>query len=150
MTVAVATRSLRTATAADLDTMVDLGLRFNASGIYPRLAMTEQGLRNTIGWVLEHGRVWVALKDEQIVAGFGMTVLPHMLTGQLYAAEVFWWSNPEARGHGLKLFYAAEAWAKAEGVTMMQLVAPTPEAEQLYQRLGYAKVEAVYSKEFVC
>lgn len=141
---------IRQATADDLETMVALGLRFDQAKVYPWLSMSEDGIRNTLRWVLAHGMIWLGLKQQTPVAGFGMTILPHMLTGQPYAAEVFWWSNPEARGYGLRLFYAAEAWAKANGVTMMQLVAPTQEAEQLYSRLGYHKIEAVYSKEFVC
>ena len=141
---------MRAATTEDLDALVSLGLRFARESAYGRMPITEECIRGLVQWVLAHGMIWLAFKAEQPVAVFGMTILPHMLTGQLYAAEVFWWSNPEARGTGLKLFYTAQAWAKAEGVSMMQLVAPTPEAEQLYSRLGYHKIEAVYSKEFVC
>lgn len=143
--------TIRQATAGDVDAVVDLGLRFARESVYSeRLLITEAGIRGLFSWVIEHGIIWLSLKSDEPVAMLGMAILPHMLTGQLYASEIFWWSNPEARGHGLRLFYTAQAWAKAEGVTMMQLVAPTPDAEALYSRLGYTKIEAVYAKEFVC
>jgi len=141
----------RIAVAEDLESLVTIGLRFARESVYAqRMPITEAGVRGLVQWVLAHGVIWLSVKDDHPVAVFGMTILPHMLTGQLYAAEVFWWSNPEERGHGLRLFYTAQAWAKAQGVTMMQLVAPTPDAEQLYARLGYTKIEAVYTKDFVC
>jgi GNAT superfamily N-acetyltransferase len=144
-----ATSAIRPASTDDLETMVGLGLRFDAEKVYPWLTMSEDSIRTMLTWVLGHGRIWVAEKDDVLVGGFGMTILPHLLTGQPYAAEVFWWTNPEARGHGLKLFYAAEQWAIDQGVTMLQMVAPTPEAEDLYVRLGFHRIEAVYSKEFL-
>lgn len=150
MTVLTAPSSLRQASHEDLETLVALGVRFAREGDYADMPITEPCIRNLVTWVLEHGAVWLGYKDDQPVAGFGMTILPHMLTGQRYAAEVFWWSNPEARGQGLKLFYTAQAWAKAEGCTFMQMVAPSTKAEALYERLGFRKLETVYTKEFVC
>lgn len=149
MTVITAPSSLRQASLADLDDLVTLGLRFAREGPYRDMPITEPCIRGLVQWVLEHGAVWLGFRDDEPVAVFGMTILPHMLTGQRYAAEVFWWSNPEARGQGLKLFYTAQAWAKAEGATFMQLVSPTHEADQLYERLGYRKLETVYVKEFI-
>lgn len=141
---------VREGTAADFEAMVALGLRFAHESVYVRVPITEVQIRKVGDWLLEHGVILLTEKDGIPVGMVGVTVLPHMLTGRPYGAEVFWWCNPEARGHGLRLLKAAERWAEAHGAETMQFVAPTPDVERLYQHLNYAKIETAYEKDLVC
>jgi GNAT superfamily N-acetyltransferase len=141
---------IREATADDLEVMVVMGLRFARESGYSKLPITESSIRTLIAWVLANGVVLLALKDEHPVGMVGVVVLPHMLTARPYGAEVAWWCNPEARGHGLRLLRAAERWAKDHGAATMQFVAPTEDVERIYQRLGYVKLETAYEKELLC
>jgi GNAT superfamily N-acetyltransferase len=142
--------TLREATTDDLDVLVDMGMRFARETVYARTPINADVIRKLGGWLIDNGVIYVAVKDEQPVGMVGVTVLPHMMTGRLYGAEVFWWCNPEARGHGLRLLRAAEQWAKAHGAETMQFVAPSPEVETLYQKLDYAKIETAYEKDLIC
>lgn len=141
---------IRPGTVDDFDAMVALGQRFATESVYARVPITEACIRRLGAWLLEHGTILLTVKDGIPVGMVGVTVLPHMLTGRLYGAEVFWWCNPEARGHGLRLVRAAEHWARAHGAETMQFVAPSPDVELLYQKLNYAKIETAYEKDLTC
>lgn len=70
----------------------------------------------------------------------------HYMSGVSKAIEVAWWVDPEARGIGLQLLREAERWARARGVESLELVAPNPRVELLYDRLGYVPVERMYTR----
>jgi GNAT superfamily N-acetyltransferase len=141
---------IREATPADVEIVVSLGLRFAREGPYARMPMTEASIRALAAWMFQHGVILLTQKAREDVGMVGVAVLPHMLSGRLYGAEVFWWCNPEARGHGLRLMRAAESWARAHGAETMQFVAPTEEVERLYTKLGYTQLETAYEKDLVC
>ena len=149
----IATHSgIREATAADVDALMGLCMRFASESVYAdRLAAHEPSVRKTCEWLIGGaGVVFLAEKDDQPVGMMGLAVFPHFLSGQLYGAEVFWWCNPEARGYGLKLLRRGEQWVRDKGAAFMQLTAPTDDIERLYARLGYARIETVYSKDLLC
>ena len=141
---------IREAVLDDLETVVALGLQFAREGPYARLPITESSIRSLAAWMFAHGAILFTEKHGQPVGMVGVACLPHMLTGRLYGAEVFWWCNPEARGHGLRLVKAAESWARQHGAETMQLVAPTEEVERLYTKLGYTQLETAYEKDLLC
>lgn len=149
MTVLTETR-IREATADDLEAVVALGLRFARESEYARMPITESSIRTLAAWMFAHGAILLTHKDGVAVGMVGVSVLPHMLTGRLYGAEVFWWCNPEARGHGLRLVKAAEAWAREHGAETMQFVAPNERVERLYTRLGYTQIETAFEKDLLC
>jgi len=141
---------IREADLSDLDVIVALGLRFASESVYAdRMRVTEAGIRQTATWLLNGpGTIFVSLYDGEMVGMIGVTLLPHFLSGMLYGAEVFWWCNPERRGHGVRLLRRAESWAKAQGARFFQTTAPTDDVADIYTRLNYRKIEVGFQKDF--
>ena len=138
---------VRRATADDLLDLLTLGESFHAGSPYRDLfAWNGAQIERMVGWLLEHGAIFVAEKDGASVGMLGVAVAPHLMSGDLMASEVFWWVEPRARGLGLKLLRAAERWARAEGATVLQLVAPDAAARTLYERLGFVQIETAYQR----
>lgn len=135
---------------ADLDALVAMGQRFLAQSNYRRhLTENPAQMRMTAAQLIEaaSGNVFVAEADDGTLVGMlGVIVFPHHLSGDTTCGEVFWWVEPDRRGIGLRLLRAAEAWAKAQGATTLQLIAPSHEVETLYERLGFEAVERTYQK----
>lgn len=140
---------IREADLTDLEVLVAMGLRFASESVYAdRLHITEHGVRQTIQWLLNgNGTIFVSDKDGEIVAMIGVSLLPHFLSGMTYGAEVFWWCNPEHRGHGIRLLRKAEQWAKDRGARFFQTTAPTDDVAAIYDRLNYVKIETGFQKE---
>jgi GNAT superfamily N-acetyltransferase len=90
--------------------------------------------------------VFVADQDGELAGMLGMVVYRHPISDEVFASEVFWWVEPEHRGCGVRLLKAAERWAQRHGATQLQMIAPTPQVAQLYQRLGYSEVETLYQR----
>jgi GNAT superfamily N-acetyltransferase len=44
----------------------------------------------------------------------------------------------------VRLLRDAERWARARGAEALELVAPNPRVELLYERLGYTPVERMF------
>lgn len=83
---------------------------------------------------------------------FGMiacVVAPQLIDGTIYADEVVWWVDPDARGMraGPALLKAAEEWARGKNCSMLKMVAPVPSTVgRFYERLGYVAVETAHVK----
>lgn len=88
----------------------------------------------------------VADRGDTLIGMFGLMVYPHPMSGDLTAAELMWWINPEARGSGLRLLRAGERWAVERGALVLQMIAPTANVERLYTRLGFVPVERTFQK----
>jgi GNAT superfamily N-acetyltransferase len=142
--------TIREADLSDLEVIVALGLRFASESVYAdRLMVTEAGVRTTAQWLLGgSGTIFLSDKDGAVVGMIGVSILPHFLSGMLYGAEVFWWCNPEHRGHGLRLLRRAEQWAQERGARFFQATAPTDDVSAIYERLSYRKIETGYQKDF--
>jgi GNAT superfamily N-acetyltransferase len=141
---------IREADLTDIDVIVALGHRFASESVYAdRLTVSPTAMKTVAEWLLSgSGAIFLAERDGIAVAMIGLAVYPHFLSGQRYGSEVFWWCNPESRGLGLRLLREGEAWVREQGGTFMQLTAPSEDVERLYVKLGYNRVESVYSKEF--
>lgn len=95
------------------------------------------------------GVIAVAEQDGAIVGMLGAGLFTHPMSGALFVGELFLWVEPEARGLGglgVRLLKWVEQWARVHGATTMQMVAPTPDVEALYERLDYQRVEVTYQK----
>lgn len=141
---------VREATVDDVPALVAMGQRFRNETIYAtrlpeNTAQMGEIARRLI--VEDNGHVLVVDRDGALVGTIGLLVFPHHFSGALTAAELFFWVNPEHRGHGVRLLRRAEQWARDRGATTMQMIAPTPEVGTLYTRLGYAALEVAYEKE---
>jgi len=137
---------IRRARPEDLDAMVLMGLRF-LEEVYPgKFVPNPERMARTGAWLLEDDdrALFVSEKDDQLTGMFGVFVYEHPMTGERTATEMFFWVQPEHRGHGLRLLRVARAWAKEAGATALQMGAPSPEVERLYERLGLEKIETSY------
>lgn len=78
-----------------------------------------------------------------------IVVLPHPITGRLYADELAWWVEPRfRRGRiGPTMLKHAEAWARQKGATVLKMVAPAgTDVGRFYEATGYRAVETAYQK----
>jgi len=134
---------------ADLDAIVAMGQRFRQSTGYQALIPENlPQMRHLAAALIDRpgGVVLVADRAGTLCGLLGLLVYPHYLSGEMVGGELFWWVNPEARGIGLRLLRHAEMFARAHGAAAIQMIAPTPEVEALYTRLGYQPVERLYQR----
>jgi hypothetical protein len=145
--------TIRPADELDMDQLVAMSQKFHESTTYKdAFLFNEEHVRKTLGWIFVNGLVFVAQQNGPtsvpgaLVGMIGVVIVPHLVSGLPTASEVFWWVEPDARGVGLRLLRAAEGWAKENGAMVMQLVAPSSRAEQLYTRLDYRRLESLFQR----
>lgn len=63
------------------------------------------------------------------------------------ADELVWWVEPAARGHGVRLLRAYEAWARDQGARIVGMHAPDDEVAELYRRRGYGRTDTTWMRE---
>lgn len=141
--------SLRHATRDDVPALVAMGERFLAQSPYgdvcavnrPQIAtLMTQLIANLEGVLL------VTDTAEGTLTGMlGLVAFVHPLSGLRVAGELFWW-NEGRSGDGVRLLQAGERWARAQGVTALQMTAPDARVAALYQRAGFLFVESAYLK----
>jgi RimJ/RimL family protein N-acetyltransferase len=145
--------TLREATRSDVPAIVATGQRFIQASSYARaLQDNPEQFMAFVAWLIEdpQGQVWVLEHRGSVCGILGATSFVHPMDGLPAAAEMFWWVDPETRGHGLKLLRAFEAWARARGARKVIVAAPTPDVERLYERLHYTRVETSYERMIAC
>lgn len=142
---------IREATIEDIPDIVAMGRQFISTSHYADLIPVRPDiLAQTVYRMIQsdESAIFVADHAEAGLVGMaGICSYRHPLTQDLFATELFLWVNPDHRGRaGLELIREAEAWAEWRGAAALQLIAPTPNVEQLYGRLGYTKVETSYMR----
>jgi GNAT superfamily N-acetyltransferase len=142
--------SVRRARTSDTAAIVAMGRRFVAEGPYQgQVALNVEQIERLTAFLLEHGAIFLALNELQIVGMLGAQVVVHPVGGELTGSEAAWWMNPEARG-GLaarRMVKAAEAWAFGLGAVWFQMVAPFGDkVGRFYEAAGYRPLETVYQK----
>lgn len=144
---------IREATVDDVPALVEMGLRFRASTGYAAIVpenptqMAETAEKLIAG---DNGLVLVSEgRGGELVSMIGLVLFTHHISGALTAGEVFFWS--EHPGAGMKLFYAAKAWAIARGATKLQMVQPVgePRVGELYAHLGLSHIESAWEMDLV-
>jgi GNAT superfamily N-acetyltransferase len=153
MLTAAAGTIVRDATVADIPRLLVMGRRFRAETVYATRLPDNPDQMRALGERLittPEGLLLVADQGWDLVGMIGVFLFVHHFSGLLTAGEVFFWVEPEHRGYGVRLLRRAEQWAAAHGATTMQMIAPTPEVGQLYDRLGYHALEVAYEKELAC
>lgn len=160
---------IRAATAADAARVVEMSARFLETTRYGTIVTaTREQLAQLTGLVLAHGVILVAeierswssphdpsgfvwACDQTLVGMLAMVALPHPLTGEPFADELAWYVEPEHRRGtvGPRLLAAGEAWARAQGFSVVKMVAPAGgDVGRFYARRGYVEVETVWQKTF--
>ena len=139
---------IRAATGEDVPALVDLGMHFLGtvyrSVIVPDPAALERLARQLIEG--EASTVIVAERDGAVIGMIGMVIFVHPMSGIRTASEVCWFVAEGSRGCGMKLFRAAEVWARDHQAEQFQMVAPSPAVARVYQRLGFAPVEQLFQR----
>jgi GNAT superfamily N-acetyltransferase len=138
---------IRTATEHDMERLIEMGERFIAETPYRDLTSAKpERMMETLIQTMTTGVVLVSEAQGAITGMIGVVAYDHPYSGELTGFDAFWWVEPEHRGHGVRLMRAAETWARDQGAVKMQMVAPSPRVELLYQRLGYTAIETAYQR----
>lgn len=139
----------RPATAADVPSLVEMGVSFLSSVYVGRLVPDVDALSALVAqFVDQPDKLILVLEDRSghVVGMFGAMVYAHPMSGERIASELCWWVDPGSRGGGMRLLKDAESWAKAQGATCLQMIAPTADVERFYQRVGFEQVETIYQR----
>jgi GNAT superfamily N-acetyltransferase len=140
--------TIRTAHVGDVEAIVEMGREF-IHAIYPndlpfnagQIAQTALNLMAS-----QDGEIFVAERDGALIGMLAMIAFLHPLSGERIATELCWWVSPSHRGVGVKLLRAAEAWTKAQGAAVFQMIAPSPEVGRFYERVGLHAIETSYQR----
>lgn len=140
--------TIREATVGDVDALVRMGEQFLGSVYAQKIHANAVALRATAEGLLASldAVIYLAAVQSRVVGMMGLMRYRHPMSGELTASEVMWWIDPEHRGSGVRLFRVGEAWALASGATVIQMIAPSPEVERFYTRVGYEPVERTFQK----
>lgn len=141
---------IRPAREDDLPDIVRMAQAFVEGTSYQQVLTVQPVLVGKLAQTLIQNPDALALiaedEDGARVGMLGMITIPHPLSGERLAMEVVWWVDEHARGGGVKLMKAAEAWARAQGCAAIQMIAPSPRVAKLYEFLQYRQVEVAYQK----
>lgn len=146
--------TIRPATAADLDAIVQMGLEFRAT-YAPFLTKNPDRIRQTAELLLTAPHILlVAETATGLIGMLGAAVFDHFVSGDRVASELFWWVAPDARtrhaGRGLLDQYETEARARGCATVTMAVLAHAPDVAATYTRLGYTPRDVTYEKDLVC
>ena len=145
------TVTIRAATGEDVPALVGLGMHFLGT-VYRSVIVPDPVALETLALHLlagEASTILVAERDDDVIGMIGMLVYPHPMSGVRTAAEVMWFVREGARGSGMKLFRAAETWARAQGAQQLQMVAPNSAVGRVYQRLGFMPIEQLFQRSLL-
>jgi len=149
VTTSAPTTVIREATRADIPAIVRMGARFIETEYPAAIRFNGDQLGALTTSLLQGGGVvFVAAVGETLVGMMALTTYVHPMSGERIATEMVWWMEPEARGGraALRLFDAAEAWARGQGATTFQMIAPSDKVAAFYERLGFARIEVHYQR----
>lgn len=143
--------TVRPATEKDIPILLDMGKRFfDASGYGDRMEFHFGSCKRFFQLLIQSHVLLVY--GEKPVGMVGAMVHPAFFNSkELYACELFWWVNPDARGVGGELLDALEKAVKDKGashLSMLSLERLDPEkVGEMYKHRGYSPVEHSYMKE---
>jgi GNAT superfamily N-acetyltransferase len=136
---------VRSATDEDIPRLVEMGCRFRAESSYSKyLAENPERMAELGHQLLAKDGLLVAELDGESIGMLGFILHVHFISGELVAGEVFWWMEPEHRGHGLKLVEEAKRRARKAGAKYLHMIAPSERVARLYRHLGYEFVESTH------
>lgn len=145
---------VREATKKDVQAIAKMAEPFIGYSDYSEFVKPSlEEVRESIESMIDVGKVFVAVEEEQIVGVMvGMLTHPWLSPSTIVATEMAWWVNENHRGGrtAFRLLKAFEDWAKenrAAVVAMSDLVikGEAPLGTML-QRLGYTTVERSHVK----
>ena len=138
---------IREAMESDVPAIAALVRAFGESRAFREPFTADEGLVSNLCVDLigsDDGTVFVAEQGTRVVGVLALCLVQHPLSREISASEIVWFVAPGHRGSGLLLLYAAEDWASARQAVRFSLIAPTPQTQRVYQRLGYQPMEPIY------
>lgn len=99
------------------------------------------------------GVIFIAWESDTVKGAIGGAMSPDINTGDITAAEMFWFMKPDHRRglDGIRLLKAFEDWSRQNGairIWMLHVVGLNDNRfESLYPRLGYSLAERIYIKD---
>jgi GNAT superfamily N-acetyltransferase len=138
---------IRLASEADIPRLVEMGVRFRRETEYAQhFDENPEQMARLLQQLIAGDGVLVSEREGRLVGMIGYVLFPHFLSAEMTAGEVFWWTEPEHRGIGIRLLREAERRAKQAGAQRFQMIAPNEQVASMYRRLGYGFVEATYQR----
>jgi hypothetical protein len=135
----------RRATLDDVARLVELGMRFyDEEG--GRAACPKALAKFALSHIRASDRV-VLVSGDPIAACLCGMITPHYLTGEPTAFKTAWYAIPAARGCGVHLLRAFEAWAKEQGARRLIVAGRSERTLAVLERLHFQPLETVYSKD---
>ncbi len=139
--------TIRDGVLADVPRLVALGCEFRSQSSYRRfITENPEQMKVLAEKLVQNGTLLVMASPEEIFGMLGYFIYPHYLSGEIIAGEVFWWVDPQHRGHGLMLLDEMEERARKQSAKLVQMIAPTEQLERVYGRLGFEKVESTWQR----
>lgn len=140
--------TLRMATETDADALVAMGIKFLHTVYADKIRPSAEAMRKfSLGLMLSpNAEIFIAESHNEPIGMIGLMRYEHPMSGEVTVSEVMWWMDPAHRGAGMRLFRLGEAWAKDRGAAVIQMIAPSPEVERFYGRVGYEPVERTYQR----
>lgn len=142
--------TIREATPADKLRLLEMSTQFIQTTTY-KLFFDVDFLERLVDELLAHHVVFVAERDGRVIGLLALAVVPHILTGKMYADEVAWWVDPEHRSSsaGPRLIHHMEGWIRRKHLHMVRMLAPADSSVgAFYQKCGYQVVETAWIKVF--
>ena len=96
--------------------------------------------------------LWASFDGDRMTGTIGMQISISLPDGVTTVEEVFWFVDPEHRGTtGVRLFHAAEEWAKQSGAKRMvmarMLAGDSEKVGDFYERHNFKPLQTQYFKE---
>lgn len=140
--------TLRMATLDDLPKIAAMGLRFIQAHYSQHLAQTPEQIDRIVTKLIEEATasVWVSEVEGDVVGMLGAFTYDHPISAERMAVEMFWWVDPEHRGAQVPWLDTLETWAREQGATRIQMIAPNDKVGRYYQHRGYTAVETSFQR----
>lgn len=141
---------IRDAVEGDIPRIVEMGRKFfEISGQTDIATYDDEMAAQTVRFCMTDGVVLVVEEDGVVVGMAGALIYRIYLSrDDITAQELWWWIEPEHRGHGNDLRKALERRAKEKGATSISMIAleNMKWVGRLYERAGYRPFDHTYVK----
>lgn len=140
---------LRLATEADIPTLVEMGVGMFSGSSFAPMTYSPEKAAQTMAHGIQTAFLAVCVTDDGVITGAiqGDVIEPWYSTDRM-GVELFLYVRPEHRGSraALMLVRAWLRWCVSSGAKQIRpaTAAKSPEADRLYQALGFEPVGALY------
>ena len=94
---------------------------------------------------------WIFRCGDTITGALGVIINMSLFDGKTIVEEMFWFVHPDHRGTaGIKLFLAAQQWAKESGAARMmmgKMLTIENSVGDFYEKNGFRKLQTQYIKD---